>query len=271
MTPAIISTPSKLFSKSIQALILDMDGVLWRGNEAIGDLPSIFDRIKQIGWKVIFATNNGSRTIGQYVELLDRFGVKAEPWQVISSATATIDYLCKQFPHGGPVYIIGEQGIKEACDEHGFYQSEAGALAVIVGIDRSLTYEKLRFATLLIRSGVPFIGTNPDRTFPTPQGLVPGAGSILAAITASTDIAPVIIGKPEPKIYQIALERLKIPAERVLVVGDRPETDIAGAQSIGCRTALVLSGVTTAEQANAWHPAPDIIANDLESLIRMDW
>ncbi|MFZ2097528.1 MAG: HAD-IIA family hydrolase [Anaerolineales bacterium] len=256
---------------SIQALIVDMDGVLWRGTEAIGDLKSIFTQINQIGWKVIFATNNASRTIKQYIELLSSFGVEAEAGQIISSATAAITYLRNKFPKGGPVYVIGEQGLIESCAENGFNQSESNALAVVAGIDRNLTYDKLKVATLLIRSGVPFIGTNPDRTFPTPQGLIPGAGSILAALTAASDVSPIIMGKPEPTMYQIALERLQLLAENVLVVGDRPETDIVGAQIIGCRTALVLSGVTNADQANAWQPAPDIITEDLESLISTDW
>ena len=257
--------------QSIEALILDMDGVLWRGGEAIGDLRSIFAQINKIGWKVIFATNNGSRTIQQYIEVLLSFGIKAEPWQIITSASAATSYLRHLFPNGGPVYIIGEQGILEACAENGFYQSETGVLAVVVGIDRKITYDKLKTATLLLRSGVPFIGTNPDRTFPTPQGLVPGAGSILAALTAASDVAPIIVGKPEPTMYRIALERLNIPADRTLVVGDRLETDIVGAQLLGCRTALVLTGVTYADQANVWQPAPNIIANDLESIVKLDW
>jgi 4-nitrophenyl phosphatase len=138
-------------------------------------------------------------------------------------------------------------------------------------MDRFLTYEKLKIATLLLRKGVPFIGTNPDLTFPTPQGLAPGAGSILAALTAASGMVPTIVGKPETTIYQIALERLGLLASQVLIVGDRPETDIAGAQKIGCYTALVLSGVTNKDQANAWKPVPDIIALDLESIINMSW
>lgn len=264
-------TTVDITQQSIQALILDMDGVLWRGTEAIGNLRSIFTQIERIGWKVIFATNNASRSIHQYIKVLSSFGVNAEPWQIINSATAAVHYLSSQFPNGGPVYIIGEQGVIEACAEHGFYQSEASALAVVVGIDRKLTYKKLKIATLLLRSGVPFIGTNPDRTFPTPQGLVPGAGSILAALTAASDVAPIIVGKPEPTMYSIALDRLNITADQVLVVGDRLETDIAGAQLIGCHTALVLSGVTNSDLANAWQPAPDIIAKDLESIIKLDW
>jgi 4-nitrophenyl phosphatase len=225
--------------QSIQALILDMDGVLWRGPEPIGDLHSIFKKINESGLKIIFATNNATRTIQQYIDILASFGVHAEPWQVINSAIAVTHILCQQYPSGGPVYIIGEQGVIEACHEHGFYQSDTDALAVIAGMDRQVTYEKLKTATLLIRSGIQFIGTNPDVTFPTPDGLVPGAGSILSAISAATGVNPKIAGKPEPIMYRIALERLKIRLENLLVVGDRPETDIAGAQKLGCRTALV--------------------------------
>lgn len=253
--------------QSIKALILDMDGVLWRSSQPIGDLGAIFNQISILGWKVIYATNNATRNIQQYIEGLKSFGVSAEPWQVITSATAVIHHLTKQFPMGGGVYIVGEQGVIEACAESGFYQSEDGVLAVIVGFDRKLTYDKLKTATLLIRSGVPFIGTNPDLTFPTPEGLIPGAGSILAAVTAATGVHPINVGKPEPLMYQIALERLNIQPNQALAVGDRLETDIACGQAIGCRTALVLSGVTDAIQASAWRPSPDIIAQDLESVI----
>jgi HAD superfamily hydrolase (TIGR01450 family) len=254
---------------AIRALILDMDGVLWRGPQPIGDLKSIFKRITIAGWKVAFATNNATRSIGQYVDYLKSFGLDVEPWQVINSATAAANYLHERFPDGGPVFIIGEQGLKEALAEHGFYPSNQGVMAVIAGMDRTLTYEKLRDATLLIRTGAPFIGTNPDHTFPTPQGLVPGAGSILAALMTASDVTPIIVGKPEPEMYRIALDRLNITPTEVLVVGDRPETDIIGAQAIGCPTALVLSGVTTIEQAKAWQPPPDIITQDLETLVNM--
>ncbi len=254
---------------SIRALILDMDGVLWRGDEAIGDLHRIFTQIHQLEWKVIFATNNATRSISDYIELLSSFGVPAEPWQIITSATGVTHYLCSQFPNGGPVYIVGEKGVIEACAENGFYHSEQGARAVIAGLDRQLTYDKLLNATLLLRRGIPFIGTNPDLTFPTPQGLVPGAGAILAALTAASGVTPIIVGKPQPIIYQVALERLKLTPDQVLVVGDRPETDMVGAQQIGCTTALVLSGVTDQQQATQWKPIPDIIANDLASVIQI--
>jgi 4-nitrophenyl phosphatase len=149
----------------------------------------------------------------------------------------------------------------------GFFQAEEKVLAVVVGLDRSLTYKQLEIATLLIRTGVPFIGTNPDRSFPTPKGLVPGAGAILAALEAATNVNPVIVGKPSPEMYLLALERLRTAASETLVVGDRLETDILGAQSIGCHTALVLSGVSSAEQASLWTPAPDYVVRDLTELL----
>jgi len=105
-------------------------------------------------------------------------------------------------------------------------------------MDRQVTYNKLKQATLLIRSGLPFIGTNPDRTFPTPQGLVPGSGAILAALEAATDQTPLILGKPSPEMYQVAMERMSVRPENTLVIGDRLETDIVGAQRLGCLTAL---------------------------------
>lgn len=251
----------------IQALILDMDGVLWQGLQPIGDLPSIFNRIHQQGWKVVLVTNNATRTPLQYVERLANFGVSVEPWQVINSVDVVTSYMARQYPSGGTVYVIGEEGITKALADKGFTTGEKNVLAVIVGMDRQLSYEKLSRATLLIRSGVPFIGTNPDRTFPVPEGLVPGAGAILAALEAATSVKPLIMGKPSPAIYQLALERLEASAAETLVVGDRLETDIAGAQAIGCRTAVVLSGVATEAEALAWQPQPDIITKDLTSLV----
>jgi 4-nitrophenyl phosphatase len=252
---------------TIKALILDMDGVLWRGPEPIGDLPAIFQHIHERGWKVALATNNATRTAAQYVEHLHSFGVTIEAWQVVNSAMAAASYLKDTHPNGGAVYVIGEEGLSEALAEKGFTFADHHVVAVVAAMDRKLTYDKLRRATPLIRAGAPFIGTNPDKTFPIPEGLAPGAGAILAALETATGIAPLIMGKPSPAMYQVALERLGTSAVETLVVGDRLETDIQGAQEIGCRTALVLSGVTTPEQAKLWQPQPDLIAQNLASVV----
>lgn len=256
----------------IRAVILDMDGVLWRNTEPIGNLPAIFAEIERRGWKVVLATNNATRTTDQYVEKLSSFGVDVDPHQIINSAETAGIYLSKRYPQGGPVYIIGEEGLHLALSEYGFFHTTAideEALAVVVCLDRDLTYEKLRRGTLLIRSGVPLIGTNPDRSFPTPEGLVPGAGAILAALQVATDESAVIMGKPQPEMFRAALERLGVSSQETLVIGDRLETDIAGGQALECQTALVLSGVSSEEEVSAWKPAPDWVATDLTALLEL--
>jgi 4-nitrophenyl phosphatase len=251
----------------LRALILDMDGVLWRDKQPIGDLPGIFGQIERRGWQVVLATNNATRSIPQYLDKLRNFGVNLGPEQVINSAQAAAHYLSQRHPQGGPVYFIGEDGLAQALEEKGFIFSEQDPLAVVVGMDRQFTYEKLTTGTRFIRAGAPFIGTNPDRTFPTPEGLIPGTGSILAALEAASYTKPVIVGKPAPEMYRVALERMKVKPSQTLVVGDRLETDIAGAQQIGCRTGLVLSGVTSPQAAGSWTPPPDWICQDLTALL----
>jgi len=254
--------------KKIRALILDMDGVLWRDNQPIGDLPTIFAEINQLGWQVVLATNNATKSAQQFVEKLATFSVEIEPWQVINSAEATAHYLSQQHPQGGPVFVVGEEGLISTLAEKGFYVSDERPLAVIAALDHGLNYEKLRKATLFIRAGVPFIGTNPDRTFPTPEGQVPGAGSIIATLETASDVTALVIGKPNPAMYEFALERMGTTTEETLIVGDRLETDIAGAQRLGSPCALVLSGVTNEAQAWQWEPSPDMIVDNLTSVIR---
>ncbi len=256
-------------SISFSALILDMDGVLWQDRLPIGDLPLIFSRISALGLQYTFATNNSTRTIDQYQRRLGSFGIPSEAWQIVTSSVAAAELLARRFPEGGPVFVIGEAGIEEALALRGFFPSNKDALAVVAGADRGINFDKLRQATLLIRNGVPFYGTNPDRTFPTPEGLIPGAGAILAAIQTATDVPPIIAGKPEKAMLEICLNRMSTSPLETLVVGDRLETDILSGQACGCRTALVLSGVTSPLQAAAWQPAPDLIINDLSALIKL--
>ena len=253
--------------RSIQAVILDMDGVLWRGSEPIGDLPAIFSRFDHKGWKVALATNNATRAPVQFVEKLRQFGVEVDPHLVINSAQAAAEYLKKMYPGGGPVYVIGEEGLLGSLAEQGFYHDENDPLAVVVALDRCLTYDHLRIANHLIQSGAPFIGANPDRTLPTPEGPIPGSGAILAALEASSGVKPTIVGKPHPEMYKVVLTRMGVAPENALVVGDRLETDIAGGIAAGCLTGLVLTGVSTESAARNSPYAPDFIARDLTALI----
>ena len=256
---------------AIKALILDMDGVLWKSNTSIGDLPAIFKRIEALGLKYVFATNNGTKTPAQYTEKLAAFGLKIEPWQVVTSSLAIAYMLDQKFPAGTKIFMIGEDGVYQALREKGFrvldVESASGAQVVVMGIDRAITFDKMREATLLVRRGIPFYATNPDKTFPTPRGEIPGAGAWISVVTTATDVEPIYAGKPYPYMMELSLEILGTTKDETLVVGDRLETDIAAGQAVGCLTALVLSGVSTPEQADVWNPKIDIIANDLTMLI----
>ena len=256
-------------AQPIKALILDMDGVLWRENDPIGDLNTIFRGFLETGVKIMLATNNATRTPAQYVEKITCLGGIVEEDQIVNSSMGVAYLLKKRFPQGGPVFAIGEIGLITALEQEGFIQSEEPGLAVIGSMDREINFQKLKKATLLIRSGIPFYFTNPDRTFPTPEGLIPGAGSLLAALEVASDVTPIIAGKPSTTLFEFALERLGTKPEETLVVGDRLETDILGGQRAGCKTALVLSGIATKEEAEAWQPKPDLIANDLTDLLRV--
>ena len=255
----------------IKALILDMDGVIWKADAPIGDLPSIFKRIRARGLKYVFATNNSTRTAEQYVEVLKELGVEVEPWQIVTSSQGVAHAVAQKFPRGTKVFMIGEDGIRMALEERGFkilsVEEAPLAQAVVMGIDRTINFQKVVEATLLVRNGIPFYATNTDKTFPTPRGEIPGSGAWISIITTSTGIQPVIAGKPFPFLMELSLEKLGTNRDETLVVGDRLETDIAAGQAVGCPTALVLSGVSTIEQANAWEPKPDIIAKDLSALI----
>jgi 4-nitrophenyl phosphatase len=136
-----------------------------------------------------------------------------------------------------------------------------------MGIDRGITFEKACEATLLVRRGIPFYATNPDKTFPTPRGQIPGAGAWYSVITTATDVQPIVAGKPFPFLMELSLEKLGTEREETLVIGDRLETDIAAGQAVGCPTVLVLSGVSSREQAENWEPKIDIITDDLATLI----
>lgn len=262
-----------MLSSNIKALIIDMDGVIWRGDAPVGDLPATFKRIRERGLRFVFATNNGTRTSEQYVTRLQGFGVDVEPWQVITSAQAAAHGLSQKFPPGTKVFMIGEAGIRYALEEKGFEvlstEDATHAQAVLVGIDREITFQKMVEATLLVRSGIPFYVTNPDKTFPTPRGEIPGAGAWYSVIVTASGVEPIVAGKPFPFLMELALEKLGTQKEETLVVGDRIETDIAAGQGVGCQTALVLSGVSSKLQADSWKPAVDLVADDLSSLIEM--
>lgn len=257
----------------LKTILLDMDGVLWHGPEPVLNLGLLFERIRDQRLQAYCVTNNSTRTISSYLDKLARFGVRLEPASIITSAEATADFLAAEFPQSGAVYVIGEDGIKFALQERGFQilpdDNKREALAVVVGLDRKFTYQKLAQAVRFIHRGALFLGTNPDLTFPTPSDVAPGAGSIIKGIEACSGVEPQIIGKPYPLLYSLALKRANSLPEETLMIGDRLETDILGAQQMGLMTAVVLSGISNREQAEAWHPRPNLIAEDALQVIEM--
>ena len=260
-----------LLPSTAKGLILDMDGVLWTDTAPIGDLPRAFARFRELNLAVALATNNSTRTIDQYVEKLLGFGVSVEPWQIVTSSLAVASLMSQKLPAGAPVFAIGEQGLIDALKAVNFevlpVENAEKAEAVVVGIDKQVSFDKMREATLLVRAGKPFFATNPDKTFPTPRGQIPGAGAWLSVIVTATDVQPMIAGKPFPYLLELALNRIGTPKETTYVVGDRLETDIAGGQALGSPTALVLSGVSTLAEGQAWQPKIDLIAKSLSALV----
>ena len=268
--------PQGMFVDSLQppirGLIVDMDGVLWKDSVPIGDLPTVFHAVESRGLKIVLATNNATMTVAENLTKLSGFGVKLEPWQIVTSAEAVARALSLRFPDRGAVFVVGEDGVRSALTAQGFRVvgdliDDPTVVAVVAGLDRGLTFQKLRQATSYIRSGAAFYGTNPDTTFPTPGGLIPGAGAILSALAAASETAPIVVGKPAPYLFELALERMQLLKDQVLVVGDRLETDVDGGEAWGVRTALVLSGVSKREQLLGRQRQPDLVAADLTELV----
>jgi 4-nitrophenyl phosphatase len=252
--------------RAIRNLIIDMDGVLYLGDQPMPGLGAFFGLLQQQGIRYQLVTNNSTLTPGMYVEKLARMGVTVKVSEVLTSSLGVANYLLSHYPRGSRVYAIGEEGLTDALQEAGLVLSHRQPVAVVVGLDRDITYAKLRQAALLIRSGVPFVATNPDATLPVPEGQVPGSGSIVAAVVAATDRQPLFIGKPEPFLMEQAMQRMGALAESTAAVGDRPETDVLSAQRAGILSILTLSGVTDSARLATFDIHPDIVVQDIQTL-----
>jgi 4-nitrophenyl phosphatase len=251
---------------SLQHLIIDMDGVLYRGDEAISGSVDLIDFMRGQGIDFVLATNNATRTPQQFVDKLAGMGVEVHPDEVLTSALATAGYLTGIAPSGTRVFVVGMDGLRTALGEAGFVLVEEGAEFVVVGMDFTACYERLAQATFQIRAGAAFIGTNPDRTFPSERGIMPGAGSLLAFLEAATGVRPKVIGKPEAAMVEQALARMRARAATTAMLGDRLETDILAGQRAGMRTILVLSGVTDRALLAASEIQPDLVFKDVAHL-----
>lgn len=263
---------------NIRGLIIDMDGVLWHGSQAIPGLAAFFQTLRDRQIRFILATNNASLTPRQYVDKLAGMGVAVAQQEILTSGIATALYLAQhENPATTRVYVIGEDGATEPLLERGFtltdlYQLNTpdapnqGADIVVCGKDQTLTWDKLATATLNIRAGAKFIGTNADRTLPTEYGITHGNGAILAALQAATGVEPTIIGKPEPIIYQQAMALLGTDAAETVAIGDRLETDILGAIRTGIRSIMVLTGVSTEHDLKTSDYQPTWVMPDITAI-----
>lgn len=251
-------------------LITDMDGVLWRGREPLPGLVEFFQFLRQCDIRFMCATNNASTLPEKLAERLQGWGADVQPEEIVTSSIATADYLADTLPAGARLYVVGMEGLRVPLLQKGFEIAEDHVAAVVAGIDWQLTYEHLKRAALNIRAGAKFVGTNSDRTFPSSEGIIPGAGAILAAIETGSGVKPIVMGKPEPYLYEAALKRMQAAPAHTLVLGDRLETDILGAVRLNLKSALVLTGVTTRQQLAASDYQPDWVFEDITAL-RNNW
>jgi len=192
--------------------------------------------------------------------------IRVQEDEILTSALATASYLKSVASPGSRIYVIGEDGIETALREAGFILSNDHIDYVVVGFDRRLTYEKLKIASLAIRAGATFIATNPDTTLPSEEGLAPGNGAILAAITAATGVTPIVIGKPQRAVFEQALARLRATPKDTGVIGDRLETDILGAKSVGLTTIFLFGGASGEEDLKTSKIQPDYIFANIRTL-----
>jgi 4-nitrophenyl phosphatase len=253
----------------LRGFILDMDGVIYRGDQALPGAAEFLGGLRAAGVPFLFLTNNATTPARLVADRLQAMGIAARASDVLTSSEATAAVLAAEMP-GCSVLAVGEVGISEALTEAGLQLTDRPeeADAVVVGLDRHCTYERLRDAALAIRRGACFYATNTDRALPTEVGLIPGAGALVGALEIATDVAPRVIGKPSRDIFAFALRRLGTPPDRSAVVGDRPETDILGGQRAGLRTIAVLTGAGRVEDFAALQPPPDWIFGDLVDLRR---
>lgn len=253
--------------KSYKGYLLDLDGTIYRGTEAIEGAKEFLSHLKDQHIPYLFLTNNSSASPQQVAIRLQKMGIDASPDEVYTSSMATAQYM-SEHEAGCTVYMIGEDGLHEELVQHGFVLTEESPQYVVVGIDRTFTYEKLAIAATAVRKGAKLIATNPDPAIPTEKGLQPGNGSLIAAVSVAASTKPIVIGKPEPIIVRYALERLGTEAAQTLVVGDNLHTDIEAGANSGLDSLLVLTGYSTREDAEDHAVQPTYIAEDLTAWLR---
>jgi glycerol-1-phosphatase len=255
-----------MLAERYDCILFDLDGVLYRGEEAVPAAPPTLAELRARSVRPVFLTNNSARTPEQVADKLRAMGIAADPNEVVTSALATAELLARR--GGGRVFVIGEDGVREALAGAGLEILEGEpetADLVVVGLDGGATYAKLKTAGLLVQRGAKLVATNADGSYPAADGLWPGAGALLSVITMTTGAEPEVFGKPLAPLFEAGLRRGG--GGRPLVVGDRLETDIEGAARLGWDTMLVLTGVSSRADVEATGVRPTVIAEDVSALL----
>ena len=264
---------------SVRLVIFDLDGVVYRGAEPIPGAAGLVDWLHAEGVLVRFATNNSMVARAGYVERLAAMGIRTSADEIVTSTSATVAHLALHAPEVRSVLAIGADGMREDLTAAGLEVVMAGDLAptgylgeplarsfdaVIVGLDPDLDYGRLAVAMTAVASGARLIATNADTRYPTPLGFLPGAGSIVAALAAATGLAPEVIGKPAPAMFEAILGSTGVSPAQAVVVGDNPAADVVGAHRAGCAAILVFTGVATVAIADELQgdARPDAVAAD---------
>jgi 4-nitrophenyl phosphatase len=261
--------------RNLRAVFFDMDGVLYVGNKPLPGVQELLDYLDASGRKWLCVTNNAMQTADQFVAKLARMDVRVPAQNILGSAEATAAWLTEQIEvHGAPrgkVFVMGMEGLRTALVRAGFELTADpfAATYAVAGANFELVFNDLAEATLAIRNGARFIGTNADMSFPTERGQVPGAGAVLALLTAASGVAPIVIGKPHAPMFELAMDRLGVTPRISLMVGDRYETDIAGALELGMTTVGVLTGISTREEFEKQAHPPHLLVEGLPELLTL--
>jgi len=254
--------------RGLRGLVIDMDGVLWQADQPMPGLKEFFEVLRKREIKFILATNNNTTLPEGFVKKAAGMGVQLTIDEIMTASLATVAYLKANYPQGSRIYVIGEAPLKHMITGAGFEEADKDVVAVVAAMDRQLTYEMLKRGSILIRGGARFIGVNPDACYPTAEGLAPGSGPIIAALALASGVQPIIMGKPEKYIFDTCLQRMGLKPEEAASLGDRLDTDIEGGLRCGMNAILVLSGVTSAEEAKTSSIKPTWVFRGIEELTK---
>lgn len=250
---------------AIRSFLLDMDGTVYLGPHVIPGAPEFVRFLRDRGLQYLFFTNNSSSDASRYAEKLSSMNIPATPNDVLTSGEATIRYLLEETPYRR-VYAVGTPSFEAEVDASALEHTDTDPEALILAFDRTLTYAKLERACLLLREGIPYYATNPDKVCPTEYGYIPDCASMAALLNEATGRVPKYIGKPHPTMIRMALNKLGAQPESTAMVGDRLYTDMQMAWNAGITSILVLSGESTKSDLTNLERQPDYIFPSIREL-----